>query len=57
MAHGDSSCSVDPSDAPDAGGWRDVVVPSCWTREGSWDSPHYTNVQMPFPGQPPEIPG
>ncbi len=45
-----------PEQAPDAGGWRDVVVPSCWTREGSWDSPHYTNVQMPFPGQPPEIP-
>ena len=23
---------------------------------GTWDQPHYTNVQMPFPGLPPEIP-
>ncbi|MCP6769467.1 beta-D-galactosidase subunit alpha, partial [Klebsiella pneumoniae] len=22
----------------------------------TWDLPHYTNVGMPFPGQPPEIP-
>ena len=23
---------------------------------GTWDKPHYTNVQMPFEGLPPEIP-
>ena len=23
---------------------------------GTWDLPHYTNVQMPFAGLPPEIP-
>ena len=23
---------------------------------GTWDRPHYTNVQMPFPGDPPETP-
>ena len=23
---------------------------------GTWDLPHYTNVQMPFAGRPPEIP-
>ena len=23
---------------------------------GTWDRPHYTNVQMPFPGDPPDTP-
>ena len=35
--------------------WSSVVVPGNWTRQG-WDRPHYTNVQMPFPGPPPKVP-
>ncbi len=36
--------------------WRDIEVPGCWTMQDTFDKPHYTNVQMPFAGQPPEIP-
>ncbi len=36
--------------------WRDIEVPGCWTMQDTSDRPHYTNVQMPFPGRPPEIP-
>ncbi len=44
-----------PGDAagPD---WAEAVVPSLWTMSGTWDRPHYTNVQMPFAGRPPEVP-
>lgn len=45
-----------PTDAPADDAWREVDVPGCWTRQGTWDVPHYTNVRMPFPGLPPEIP-
>ncbi|MFT3855273.1 MAG: glycoside hydrolase family 2 TIM barrel-domain containing protein [Ilumatobacteraceae bacterium] len=31
-------------------------VPGCWTMQGVGDPPHYTNIQMPFPGPPPRIP-
>ena len=36
--------------------WRDIEVPGLWTRADTWDQPHYTNVQMPFPGLPPTLP-
>ena len=37
--------------------WGEAEVPGLWTRmEGTWDLPHYTNVQMPFPGVAPQIP-
>jgi beta-galactosidase len=36
--------------------WRRIDVPANWTLQDTGDLPHYTNVQMPFPGQPPEIP-
>jgi beta-galactosidase len=43
--------------------WVEADVPSCWTMSGSddplqgfFDLPHYTNVQMPFPGDPPHLP-
>ena len=36
--------------------WAEADVPSLWTMAGTWDKPHYTNVQMPFAGLPPEIP-
>ena len=45
--------------APDAEpgpDWAEAEVPGCWTRQGFDDLPHYTNVQMPFPGFPPDIP-
>ncbi len=52
-----------PEDAPD--GWTDVLhhdsswttvtVPGNWTLQGV-DRPQYTNIRMPFPGSPPEVP-
>ncbi|HEY7968416.1 MAG TPA: sugar-binding domain-containing protein, partial [Candidatus Limnocylindrales bacterium] len=45
--------------APDAepgADWAEAEVPGCWTRQGFDDLPHYTNVQMPFAGFPPDIP-
>jgi beta-galactosidase len=36
--------------------WGQIEVPGCWTMQGWGDQPHYTNVQMPFPGLPPHVP-
>jgi len=36
--------------------WSEVEVPGCWTMQGFFDLPHYTNVQMPFPGRLLELP-
>ena len=48
-----------PDDATRAlgltGGWDAVRVPSLWTMLG-YDVPKYTNVVMPFPEQPPNVP-
>ena len=44
-----------PDDEPGAD-WGETDVPGVWTMAGTWDRPHYTNVQMPFDGLPPEIP-
>ena len=44
-----------PSEEPGPD-WWDAAVPGLWTMAGTWDKPHYTNVQMPFAGRPPEIP-
>jgi len=35
---------------------RTVAVPGNWTVQDTGDLPHYTNVQMPFPGPPPRLP-
>jgi len=43
------------SAACDDAGWTSLEVPGNWTMQG-FDHPHYTNVQMPFPGPPPRIP-
>ena len=32
-----------------------ITVPGSWTTQG-YDKPHYTNVQMPYPNIPPEVP-
>jgi len=36
--------------------WRALAVPGNWTTQIADDPPHYTNVQMPFPGPPPTLP-
>ena len=36
--------------------WQSVDVPGNWTLQDTGDLPHYTNVQMPFPGPPPHLP-
>jgi len=28
--------------------WRTIEVPGCWTRQGTGDFPHYTNIVMPW---------
>lgn len=35
--------------------WDEISVPGNWTCQGH-DRPHYTNIQMPFPGEPPDVP-
>jgi len=42
-----------PADPVEDGAWRPIGVPGCWTMQGTWDRPHYTNVQMPWPNRPP----
>lgn len=37
------------------GGWDDIRVPGNWTMQG-YDRPHYTNIRMPFPNLPPQVP-
>ena len=41
---------------PTPTGVRTVAVPGNWTVQDTGDHPHYTNVQMPFPGPPPRLP-
>lgn len=35
--------------------WASIELPGLWTLQG-FDHPHYTNVEMPFPGPPPHVP-
>ncbi|MHB9137916.1 MAG: glycoside hydrolase family 2 TIM barrel-domain containing protein [Victivallaceae bacterium] len=35
--------------------WNNIAVPGCWQMQG-YDHPHYTNVQMPWPNLPPDVP-
>jgi beta-galactosidase len=48
-----------PDQAPAAlaarDGWSTVEVPGLWTMQG-FGRPQYTNVQMPFPNRPPDVP-
>jgi len=46
-----------PTAAPEGwqtggGGFGELEVPGVWTRQHVGDEPQYTNVQMPWPGQP-----
>jgi beta-galactosidase len=36
-------------------GWSAIAVPGNWTAQG-FGKPHYTNVVMPFPHEPPHVP-
>ncbi|NBX13522.1 MAG: beta-galatosidase, partial [Acidimicrobiia bacterium] len=36
--------------------WQSIRVPGNWTMQGVNDMPHYTNIEMPFDGPPPNIP-
>jgi beta-galactosidase len=48
---------IQPAFTPDTGaGWRKIPVPSNWTLQNTFDRPHYTNVQMPWPEEPPLVP-
>ncbi|MBM3730937.1 MAG: DUF4981 domain-containing protein [Actinobacteria bacterium] len=40
----------------DDAGWRRIPVPGNWTLFGLGDTPHYTNVTMPWEGLPPALP-
>jgi beta-galactosidase len=40
----------------DRSNWDSVEVPGNWTLQG-YGAPQYTNVQMPFPDEPPFVPG
>ncbi|MBW7452558.1 glycoside hydrolase family 2 TIM barrel-domain containing protein [Paenibacillus sepulcri] len=39
----------------DVSSWDDLIVPSCWQVKG-YDQLHYTNVNYPFPCDPPYVP-
>ncbi|MCB0069202.1 MAG: beta-galactosidase, partial [Caldilineaceae bacterium] len=41
--------------AVEQGAWSPIAVPGDWTVQG-YGRPHYTNVQMPFPNLPPDVP-
>jgi beta-galactosidase/beta-glucuronidase len=52
-----------PAEAPDGfcapqyddAAWDELPVPSCWQMQG-YGHPHYTNMQFPFPCDPPHTP-
>ena len=41
--------------ADDAAAWSEIDVPGHWQLQG-YGHPHYTNVQYPFPANPPNVP-
>lgn len=40
----------------DTSKWATIDIPGNWTLAGLGDLPHYTNVQMPWQGRPPQLP-
>ena len=48
---------LDRADGEPTDAWDEADVPGCWTMQGFRDVPQYTNVVMPFPGNPPDVPG
>jgi beta-galactosidase len=56
FAYSESPASITTKDITGSTAkWADIELPGHWTLQG-WDYPHYTNVQMPYGGRPPEIP-
>jgi beta-galactosidase len=53
--HASSSAVAGPTPA-NGRNWRHITVPGNWTVQDTGDHPHYTNVQMPFEGPPPNLP-
>ena len=47
--------AADVAAGTDRAAWDNVAVPGNWTLQG-YGHPHYTNVQMPFPDEPPFVP-
>ncbi len=47
---------LERADGEPSGTWRQIQVPGAWTMQDTFDKPHYTNVQMPFDGNPPHVP-
>jgi beta-galactosidase len=47
---------LERADGEPSGRWREITVPGAWTMQDTFDKPHYTNVQMPFTGTPPNVP-
>jgi len=40
----------------DASGWDNLFVPGNWQLDGRYDAPIFTNIQYPFPANPPFVP-
>jgi beta-galactosidase/evolved beta-galactosidase subunit alpha len=57
--HYDRAPAAAPPDFFESGfddaGWAAIPVPGCWQMTG-YGHPHYTNVQYPFPVDPPRVP-
>ncbi|MEE4195679.1 MAG: glycoside hydrolase family 2 TIM barrel-domain containing protein [Anaerolineae bacterium] len=51
----DADAMVAAAEAGSINDWSEITVPGTWMMQG-WDYPHYTNVQMPFYEQPPNVP-
>jgi len=51
----DSESSCDCTCDAGEDNWNEITVPSCWQMEG-YGYPHYTNVNYPFPVDPPRVP-
>ncbi|CAK7220642.1 hypothetical protein SBRCBS47491_004257 [Sporothrix bragantina] len=45
--------------AADSASWDDICVPGHWQLQGrdkGWGRPHYSNINFPFPADPPNVP-
>lgn len=43
-------------EASPSGNWQQIKVPGVWTMQNTTDLPQYTNIKMPFPQSPPDVP-
>ncbi len=44
-----------PENSADITAWDSIAVPSCWQTKG-YEKPYYTNVNYPYPVDPPYVP-